>query len=55
MEEDIERDYMKEKAYIQAELDFHNDEEFGELFRKKAKIVIIKEIKQEEVGKFKIL
>ena len=38
--EDEEYDYKREKAFIQAELDFHNDEEFGELFRKEAKIIL---------------
>ncbi len=37
---DEEYDYKREKALIQAEIDFKHDEEFGELFRKEAKIVL---------------
>ncbi len=44
--EDEEYNYKREATFVQTEIDFHNDEDFGELFRKEAKIIVT--IKKEE-------
>lgn len=46
--EDIEYDYKREQAFVQAELDFHNDEEYGELFRKPARVELLTKIKEDD-------
>ncbi len=44
----IEYEYKREQAFVQAELDFHNDEDYGELFRKPARVELLTKIKEDD-------
>jgi hypothetical protein len=39
--EDEEHSFLRERIYVQTEMDFKNDEDFGELFEKPAKVVLL--------------
>lgn len=39
--EDEEHSFLRERVFVQTEMDFRNDEDFGELFKKPAKVILL--------------